>query len=80
MDLFPFSVALFPNIVQAVVWHFNCLSIDKEEIFVYIQYDRFFCPTWTGQAIEFLSRVIPMMKSGGHVFISRSVKVSSHAY
>ena len=34
MDLFPFSVALFPNIVLAVVWNFNCLSIDKEEIFV----------------------------------------------
>ena len=34
MDLFPFSVILFPNFGQAVIQNFHCLSIDKKEIFV----------------------------------------------
>ena len=34
-------------------------------------------PVQTGQAIELLNRIIPMMKSGSHVFISKIVKVSS---
>ena len=34
MDVFPFFVVLFPNFSQAAIKKFNCLSIDKEEIFV----------------------------------------------
>ena len=34
MDLFPFSVVLFPNFGQSVIQNRNCLSIDKKDIFV----------------------------------------------
>ena len=34
MDLFPFVVSLFPNVGQARIYNFNCLLLDKEEIFI----------------------------------------------
>ena len=37
MDLFPFSVALFPSYCQAVIGNFNYLSIYKDDI-LYILY------------------------------------------
>ena len=81
MALFPFSAALFPNFVQAVIFvvlNSNCPQINKE-------YRIKFCliPNVTGssaqtdQAVQFLRRVIPMMKSGSHVCISKIVYVFS---
>ena len=69
MDLFPFAVALFPNLGRAFISNFNCHLIDKEEIIILF-------PIWqvtsipTGQAVKFLKRFIHMMMSGSHVYIS----------
>ena len=51
MDLFPFSVTLFPNIGQEVTWNLNGLSIDKEEILVLFPMSGFFSPNWSGNSI-----------------------------
>ena len=76
MDLFPFSAALFPNFGLAVILNFNCLSIDKKKKFCFIP-NVTGSSAQTGQAVQFLRRVIPMMKSGSHICISQIVKVSS---
>ena len=76
MDLFPFFVALFHIFGQAVIKNFNCLSIDKEEIFVLFP-TRQVTFAQTDQAVKFLKRFIPMMKSGSHICISKIVKVFS---
>ena len=39
MDLFPVSVALFPDFVLAVIYDLNCLLIDIEE-------NAFIFPMW----------------------------------
>ena len=45
-------VAVFvhnPNLCQAVIWMFKCLSIDKEEITVlFPRWIGYFCPKWSG--------------------------------
>ena len=76
MDLFPVSVALFPDFVLAVIYDLNCLLIDIEE-------NAFLFPMWqaasaqTVQAVQFLKRFILMITSGSHVYISKTLKVSS---
>ena len=78
MDLFPVSVALYPDFGQAIIKDLNCLLIDIEEnVFLFLMWQV--ASAQTVQAVQFLKRLIPMIKSGSHVYISDTVKVSSCA-
>ena len=67
-----------PNVGQATITMFNCLSIDKEEIFVLFPRRRV-TSAQMGQALNILMEFIPKMKWGSHICISNEVNVSSFA-
>ena len=50
MDLSPFSVALFPNFVRAIIQNFNYLAIDKEDFFIPSE-TGYFSPNWSGSLV-----------------------------